>query len=578
VIELILRRASGAVVIVGFLLLIDCGQREPLKGPVRPADRFFDPTRIIEVEIVIDPFDWDALRSQTRTWWDAVAVPRRQCLSQPFPSPFVDYPGTVTVDGVRRENVGVRKKGFLGSLDAERPALRLKFDYSDPNQSLYGLTRLSLSNSVQDPSYVRQCLAYRVFEAAGVPAPRCNFAHIRVNGRDLGLYVNVEAIDKSFLRRYFDDESGDLWEGEYSDFRHDWVGTFEKKTNEPPDGDQRKADRSALAAVADAASENTPDWMIADRLSRLIELDEFLSYWAAEVVLEHWDGYANNNSNFFVYQNPETERFTFIPWGTDQITVPDPFAPIKPPPSVYATGILCRRLYRAIETRDLYLDRLRFVLDNAFKETELLAEIDRMETLITPAIVSSGGNAALLAEAVEGVREFVRTRRQIILEDLAQGPHRWEIPLRASPCVDLVGNLEGAFGTSFGTEHTPARETGSSNVRGALFGQQIYSVWGGATAGYDPNAPTEPWIIIHVFVCANDGTDYLIWFGIDPEHFAPVDALDDDYVWGWMGNWNPATQRWTDIGSILGSFTLDQAAAQLGAPVSGRFSGIVVQW
>ena len=173
---------------------------------------------MIEVALELPPSDWDALRRQTRDWWDVAAADNKACLLRPFASPSTGSTATVTVDGVRRERVAVRKKGFLGSLNDERPALKLRFDALVLNQSLHGLKRLTLNNSVQDPTWLRQCLAYRVFEAAGVPVPWCNFAHVTANGRDLGLYVNVESMDRHWVRRHFERDDGELWEGEWSDF------------------------------------------------------------------------------------------------------------------------------------------------------------------------------------------------------------------------------------------------------------------------------------------------------------------------------------------------------------------------
>ena len=42
-----------------------------------------------------------------------------------------------------------------------------------------------------------------MFEKAGLPAPRCNFARVSMNGEDLGIYVHVEPVKKAFLRDNF---------------------------------------------------------------------------------------------------------------------------------------------------------------------------------------------------------------------------------------------------------------------------------------------------------------------------------------------------------------------------------------
>ena len=88
--------------------------------------------------------------------------------------------GGGVVDGVALSDVGLRKKGFLGSLDDNKPSLKISLDeYIE--QDLLGTHDITLNNAKQDPSYLNQCLGYATFAAAGVPASRCNFAHVTVN-------------------------------------------------------------------------------------------------------------------------------------------------------------------------------------------------------------------------------------------------------------------------------------------------------------------------------------------------------------------------------------------------------------
>jgi len=70
----------------------------------------------------MDPQDWTRCTADRTV--DVAAASNKQCLLQPFAKPFGWFEATVTVDGLRRERVAVRKKGFLGSLNDERPALR----------------------------------------------------------------------------------------------------------------------------------------------------------------------------------------------------------------------------------------------------------------------------------------------------------------------------------------------------------------------------------------------------------------------------------------------------------------------
>ena len=150
-----------------------------------PSAALFDSSAIIDVEIVMDAGDWDDIRNQTR---DLTKIFGPGCRAEPFFSPFTYFPATLIVDGEEIESVGVRKKGFLGSLDSQKPSLKIKFDEYVEDQEFLGMNRLTLNNNKQDRSQIRQCIAYSLFASAELPAPRCNFAQVTVNGQKLGLF------------------------------------------------------------------------------------------------------------------------------------------------------------------------------------------------------------------------------------------------------------------------------------------------------------------------------------------------------------------------------------------------------
>jgi hypothetical protein len=210
------------------LLADDDDPTEPTEAPTeaeRTAQRLYDPDHVVEIELTIAPEDAAALASETNDLFSLLEG--EDCLDDPWSGPFNWYPADITVDGELVTNVGLRKKGLIGSLSSTKPSLKVKFDKFEPDQALGGLERLTLNNSVSDPSLVKQCLGYRLFAAAGIAAPRCNFAHVTANGTDLGIYVHVEPLKREFLRWAYDgDDDGDLYEGTLSDFRPGWTTTF----------------------------------------------------------------------------------------------------------------------------------------------------------------------------------------------------------------------------------------------------------------------------------------------------------------------------------------------------------------
>src|SRR5262249_28758019 len=126
----------------------------------------------------------------------------------------IDVPVTIREGERTYTNVAVHLKGSYTYQDIQqRPSLTLNFDKFGPGQRFHGLQKIHLNNSVQDPSYLSEALAPELFMDLGVPAPRAGHAFVRINGRDVGLYVLVEGWNKQFIRRHFPSAKGNLYDG-----------------------------------------------------------------------------------------------------------------------------------------------------------------------------------------------------------------------------------------------------------------------------------------------------------------------------------------------------------------------------
>ena len=532
----------------------------PADAYVDHAGPFFEPDHIVDVSITMAPADWDMLRMQTRT---IASVIEGDCLAHPAPSPFSDFHAQVTLDGTSFPDVVVHKKGFIGSLDPVKPSLKIDLDNFVKNTNYLGLEKITLNNSRQDPSYMRTCLAYKAFHDAGMNAPRCNFAHVHVNGADLGVYLNVETIDHKFTATRYADGQGELFEGTLSDFRTGWLGTFDVKGN---------GDRAVLQPFA-TALETASDANLLSALAPYIDVDRFLTYWAMEIILNHWDGYANNRNNYFVYKDPTSGKLEFIPWGPDATFQPGAtFGGLgngTGPIAIAAAGILANRLFQAPQTKQLILDRERQLLANVYDETKLTAEVTRMETLITPiadAVQGAGWHAN-----VTGVKNFITNRRQKLSTALDAGPV-WTQPLASYPCLDIKAHVEGTFSTTYGTLNAMnpfATGTGTFNL--TIGAQTIALTPVGATAGTDAMSGQA---VIQVFgQRASDGHIFVVSMGVPTARFFPR-VIDIGFFDGNGGvfDYNPTTMMATQVGNMLGSMTLTQGSTAANAPIAGSFS------
>src|SRR5207247_2620715 len=132
--------------------------------------------------------------------------------------------GGISVGSTHFQRVGFRLKGWSSYQSIQgKASFAIKFDEFVREQRLGGLSKLLLNNSQQDPSCLRESLANSLFRQAGLPAARTRLARVSLNGRDLGTYVAIEAMNKDFLRRNFGNASGSLYEG----FNQDIGGELE---------------------------------------------------------------------------------------------------------------------------------------------------------------------------------------------------------------------------------------------------------------------------------------------------------------------------------------------------------------
>ncbi len=395
-------------------------------------DEIFPTDRIVDVQITLPQQDWDTIRYQSRDIRTALSASRQ---FQPMESPYTYVEASVSIDGVVFPKVGLRKKGFIGSLSNTRPSLKIRLNHIDKDGGIEGLTNLTLNNNKQDTGLVSQFMGYALFNAIGSPAPRCAYAKVTVNGKSLGIYSHVETVRKPLLERAFGNSDGPLYEGTVVDFYEGWENSFEHKRGDDTRG------RAHINAIIDLLAD--PKATEAD-IGKLVDLDSFYRFWVTEGLVGFWDGYSGNKNNFFAYLNPEDNKFYFIPWGMDSIFTKhsklefmnDARAPI----SVKTQGLIAYKLYQSESGRQRYREVLTEILDKHWNTAELLATLDKTAVMVEPHLVPAqrvieeewdrGGRWGQVTKPtfeseLEAARTFIRNRKNDIQREIADGMPRW---------------------------------------------------------------------------------------------------------------------------------------------------------
>ena len=179
------RICLAAVLISLLAALVLCSQGARSEGAALGYEaRLFDTGRVHTIEIVMD--DWDGFLET--------------CENEEYAA------CAVVIDGEAYKNVGIRAKGntslsMVSAMNSDRYSFKLEFDHYEAGRSYYGLDKLCLNNIIQDNTYMKDCLTYRLMADFGVDAPLCSYVYITVNGEDWGLYLAAEGVEEGYMQR-----------------------------------------------------------------------------------------------------------------------------------------------------------------------------------------------------------------------------------------------------------------------------------------------------------------------------------------------------------------------------------------
>jgi len=323
------------------------------------AGDWFDGTNVLRIAIDIPPEGLQIL-ADSRSGRRTTGKPEAQA--------------TVTEGERRYTNVSVQLKGYTTFRDIHSlPSLTLDFNKQTAKQSFHGLTKLSLNNSLQDPTRLHEKLSREIFAAAGVPVPRADFALVTLNGRDLGLYVLAEGFDKEFLKRHFARADGTLFEG---GILRDIDAPLQIKSGEFATNDP------VVRQLIRAAREPEPRRRLRE-IEAVLDLDRFLSMVAVETILCHSDSYSMNRNNYRMYHDPTSRKLVFLPHGMDRVLGTHRSRldlSVVPP----ALGLVAHAVLSTEEGRARYLERTAAIFTNHFDPESLCRRVREIDAKIFP--------------------------------------------------------------------------------------------------------------------------------------------------------------------------------------------------
>jgi len=353
--------------------------------PAGPGDDLFASTRIVPLAIEISAAEVDSMRSSSHQYG--------RC--------------TMREDAATYANVGIRYKGNPAKESATgKPDFTVDFKEFGSAQKFHGLTRFILLAGRDDPSYLSAPIGLELFHKAGIPAGRSCFAAVQWNGRNLGLYVLVEGVDRDFLKRHFDRHDGNL----YDEGRHTDVNGKLEKYGAKSHDDQADVDALAAAALeADPARR----W---ERLQALLDVDRFITFAALEVFLWQNDSYSIEARKFRIYHDPGSDRMVFFPKNVEQV-LQRTDGPLMPE----WKGVVARAVLTTPEGKKRYRATMARLIDTVIQPARVQARARELAPILRPLVAGNDAQAARkFDEAVTQFCNAVSKRTAFVADQLKE--------------------------------------------------------------------------------------------------------------------------------------------------------------
>lgn len=345
-------------------------------------------------------------------------------------------------NGITITGCGFRIKGNSSQnfVNGDKKPFKLEFDEFNSGDLLFGLEHLNFNNCFKDPTFTREIVAYNLFGKVS-PAPRASFVRLVLNGEDWGLYVQVEEVEKKWLKLKFSNDDGNLFKGDPNgtltkkpDFSF-YTNNYELKTNTDLND---WSDLTNFIAVLN----DTPPEIFSEKMDGMINVYEFLRIFAINNFLVNLDSYWGTGHNYYFYDNPDYNKFSYIVWDVNEafgnfqfgmptnilLTLPYNFRKIpgpKPLADRFMRDEVYHKLYVAIykELLEQFLTCSNLINEihtihnlaraDVYSDTKKLYSDGDFETNLTEHIPNIDGITSL------GLEYFPTTRRDFLNSELA---------------------------------------------------------------------------------------------------------------------------------------------------------------
>jgi hypothetical protein len=319
---------------------------------------------------------------------------------------------------------------------------RIRFHKDQP---LGDITSIVLIFESLDRFVLAEPLAYELYRRAGNAASRTDFVRTWIDDRPIGYRLQIEVVNKAFLRHNEVRADGYLYKLNW--FGGNIIGKHEKKS-------YLRDEHDDLLKTVDLLEKTKGDeqWAL---IKKHFDVEQFINYFAVNMLLSHWDGFFNNH---FTYHDIRgTGKWTIYPWDQDKtwgyhdgivgydvffdmpLTIgmagdaPKGWPANKPPPPLYdysysrwwrPGGVFAKPLLANPHFRKLFLARTKELLETVYTEKAFFPHIDELgdrlkdEVALRAELQRQNPKQAAehLRRNLESLKDHLTKRRKFLLD------------------------------------------------------------------------------------------------------------------------------------------------------------------
>lgn len=319
-----------------------------------------------------------------------------------------------------------------GDTSREKPKKSLRFKFEE--RFINGHKSLNLNAEYSDRTYLRQYLSTKIIAATGAPVyetiPRLLF----LNDRFYGVYLEVESMNKTFLRRLDYDPKGSFIKAkkdgacfsEYDDLPYH----FERKNH------KRRGWRELEQLIEEANA--VPDDYFEAWLRTRFDYEKLIRFLALNSYLGNGSTYYHN---YFLYREPEKGLWEFLHWDLDKTLSYYAWMPYvyhRTSSEWESDNILVERCFLNDQIRNDVITQVS-TIDTQVKKAKLHGLIDHWVEQLRPWVALDERDKIESAEAWE---EYVRIERDFLdqilpltLEMFDREPRQFKVNASNTPFI-----------------------------------------------------------------------------------------------------------------------------------------------